>query len=236
MIELSIIIPCYNEGESIKTLFAKVLKVISIKDGVEIIFVNNGSTDNTQETLLALIKNSNYQFLKCVKVEINKGYGYGILQGLNAANGEILAWTHADLQTNPIDIIDAYNKYEILLKENKCIVKGNRKNRNFFDNFFTFGMSCFASLILCKKVWDINAQPKIFNRTFFYSLKNPPFDFSLDLFILYSAIKNNINIKSFPVLFEKRLFGQAKGGGTLKGKFKLIKRTLIYILKLKKNH
>jgi len=64
-------------------------------------------------------------------------------------------------------------------------------------------------------------------------LTNAPYDFSLDLYLLFVANKIKISINSFPVFFSNREFGVAKGGGTLKGKFKLIIRTIGYVNKLK---
>jgi hypothetical protein len=64
-------------------------------------------------------------------------------------------------------------------------------------------------------------------------LKKAPFDFSFDLYILFVANRNKISIESFPVFFSNREFGEAKGGGTLKGKMKLIMRTLRYIIELR---
>ena len=94
-------------------------------------------------------------------------------------------------------------------------------------------MSLISSLFLNQKLWDINAQPKIFHRDFMHHLKKAPYDFSLDLYVLFVANRIKISIKSFPVFFSNREFGEAKGGGTLKGKFKLIKRTIGYIFELR---
>jgi hypothetical protein len=47
------------------------------------------------------------------------------------------------------------------------------------------------------------------------------------------ANRIQLKVKSFPVIFSKREFGEAKGGGTLNGKLKLVKRTLSYIIELK---
>ena len=82
---------------------------------------------------------------------------------------------------------------------------------------------------------DINAQPKMFHRSFLGNLPNPPKDFSLDLYLLYQTRLNNLKVIEFPVSFEKRLYGKSKGGGTLTGKFRLIVRTFRYILKLRKD-
>ena len=67
------------------------------------------------------------------------------------------------------------------------------------------------------------------------NLKNAPHDFSLDLYVLFVANKLKIPIKNYPVFFSKRKFGIAKGGGSLKGKYKLIKRTFMYIIELRKD-
>lgn len=233
LINLSIVIPCYNESKSLSRLFLACLNACNGRNDIEFIFVNNGSQDETQIVLDQLLSQENYSFGKSVHVPTNLGYGYGILQGLAVAEGRILSWTHADLQTDPKDVVLAYELYKAELELNHCIVKGERKGRNPFDNVFTGGMSLISSLFLNQKLWDINAQPKIFHRDFMIHLKKAPYDFSLDLYVLFVANRIEISIKSFPVFFSNREFGEAKGGGTIKGKFKLIKRTIGYIIVLR---
>ncbi|MBT6170341.1 MAG: glycosyltransferase family 2 protein [Flavobacteriaceae bacterium] len=227
--KLSIIIPCYNEQSSINKLIDNCIETIN--EEVEILLVDNGSSDNTYKTLLNLNLPKN---IVIYRIEKNIGYGNGILFGLKKAKGEILSWTHADLQTDISDVIRGFNIYEKELNKKTCIVKGERKNRNIIDSFFTFSMGVYSSVLLGKWLYDINAQPKIFHKSFLKKFKNPPLDFSLDLYILYFFISKQIEIKTFPVFFKKRLFGKAKGGGTFKGKLRLIKRTLHYIHFLKK--
>jgi glycosyltransferase involved in cell wall biosynthesis len=214
-------------------LFLACLNASKGRKDIQFIFVNNGSQDETQIVLDQLLSQEIYAFGKSVHVPINKGYGFGILQGLAVAEGRILSWTHADLQTDPKDVVLAYELYKVELESNYCILKGERKGRNLFDNIFTGGMSMISSLILNQKLWDVNAQPKIFHREFMEHLKKAPYDFSLDLYVLFVANRIRISIKSFPVFFSNREFGEAKGGGTLKGKVKLIKRTLGYIIELR---
>lgn len=233
VINLSIIIPCYNESKSLPRLLNACYKACRDRCDVQFIFVNNGSSDDTQIVLDELLSQEKYSFGKSVLVPINKGYGFGILQGLSVADGTILSWTHADLQTDPKDVVIAYELFKFELELNLCIVKGVRKGRNIFDNFFSAGMSLISSLFLHQRLWDINAQPKIFHRDFMTNLKKAPFDFSLDLYFLFVANRIGISINSFPVFFSKREFGEAKGGGTLKGKSKLIKRTLSCMIELR---
>ena len=155
------------------------------------------------------------------------------MTGVNAAQGNYIGWCHADLQTEPIDILNAYTEYFNVIENELCVIKGLRKNRNFFDSMFTFGMSLFASIIFLKKINDINAQPKIFPKKFLNYLKEYPKDFSLDLYFLVMAKINDYRIINHDVIMKKRLYGQAKGGGNFKGKIKLIKRTFVYIIKLR---
>lgn len=231
--KLSIVIPCYNEEKNIPFIFETLNKIID--DNTEIILVNNGSTDGSQNVMQSVCNNSSS--FKICNVEVNQGYGYGILQGLDIATGDILAWTHADLQTDPADIITAYKKYYSNSFEDSFIVKGKRKNRRLMEAFFTFGMQIIAFLYLKVYMDDINAQPKMFTRSFYENfIKNKaPYDFSLDLFLLYTAKKNHYCIKTIPVFFNKRVYGEAKGGGSFKTRIKLIKRTFSYIKQLSKS-
>jgi len=232
MIDLSIIIPCFNEDENIVFLFEKIEKLLENNKSVEVIIVDNGSTDHTLQKIVnsRLFKEKKINFLK---IEKNIGYGHGIMAGVNIAKGNFIGWCHADLQTEPIDVVNAYTKNLNVIENESCVIKGLRKNRNFFDSMFTFGMSLFASIIFLKKINDINAQPKLFSKTFLKYLEEYPKDFSLDLYFLVMAKTNNYRVINHEVVMKKRLYGQAKGGGSLKGKIKLIKRTFIYIIKLR---
>ena len=80
---------------------------------------------------------------------------------------------------------------------------------------------------------DINAQPKMFHRVFLDKLKEYPTDFSLALYLLYQASFHQIPIIEYQVEFGERIHGESKGGGSLKGKWYLMRRTLRYSLKLK---
>ncbi len=228
-LKLSLIIPCYNESDNIKLLIDRISKIEYFID--EIILVNNGSTDTTGIIAEKLIYGkSNY---KLINIEINVGYGDGIMSGVREASGDIIAWTHADLQTDPQDVIDAFNAYVNYPDFKSSIIKGKRIKRNFFDFFFTYCMSLLSSFLLKVKVSDVNAQPKMFHRNFLNRLKNYPKDFSLDLYLLYIAKINHYKVYEHPVYFKKRMLGMSKGGGTILGKIYLIKNTINYILNLK---
>ena len=231
MPDLSIVIPCYNEAENIPLLIKSIDG--NYKPDTEIILVDNGSTDDTPAVLLEGLKSVSNALIRSVRVENNIGYGHGIMAGVHEARGEIIAWTHADMQTDPGDVIAAYENYINVERFEDSILKGKRIGRNPLDAFFTLGMSILSTLLLKVIITDVNAQPKVFHKSFLKKMNDAPDDFSLDLYLLYQAKINGYQILKYPVHFGKRLHGEAKGGGTLKGKWKLIKRTWSYMNELR---
>lgn len=229
--KLSIIIPSYNEINNLKILLKKANKILSENKDIEIIIVDNGSTDGSKNYLY-----NNKKFfprIKVVRVQKNIGYGFGIKYGLKFATGKIVSWTHADLQCEPNDILKSIHTYRKEIYNNNIIIKGKRTNRRILDNFFSICMAYFASVVFRKKFNDVNAQPKIFNRKFLKHLKKAPKDFSLDLFVLFMAKKKLYRILEYPVYYKKRLRGIAKGGDSFLGKLLLSIRTLKFIISLK---
>lgn len=225
---VSLIIPCYNEEGNIPTLFNAAQQLLESCPEMEIIFVNNGSRDQSSKVFEENHSRLNDERIKILNIVENRGYGNGILAGLELAKGEFIGWTHADLQT---DILDIINAYTILKSRNDVIlVKGSRIKRPFFDKIFSIGMSLYVYLILHKWVNEINAQPKLFRRTLFELIKGKaPLDFSLDLYFLLNASSYG-KIYEFPVDFGERLHGIAKGGsGNLSLKILQVKRSIKFI-------
>jgi len=197
---------------------------------VEVILVDNGSSDDTPQILFSLLPR--YEGIRSIRLEKNQGYGFGILAGLRASNGDILGWTHADMQTDPKDILNGLTNFEKYGSD--IFVKGCRYGRPFIDIIFTVSMSIFETLLLKKIFWDINAQPTMFSRIFFEQWDSPPEDFSLDLYAYFQAQRMGLKIYRFPVMFKKRAFGVSSWNINWTGKFKFILRTFKYSLKLKK--
>ena len=231
--DLSIVLPCYNEEGNIPLILERFREIIDGSEGIEVVLVDNGSTDDSRLVFKNELSNPVYGFARLVTVEKNRGYGFGIMSGVRDSKGEIIAWTHADMQTDPEDVRLLFKEYGEKIKQGRFYAKGRRIERNFFDTFFTWGMSFLSSLMLGIKIDDVNGQPKMFHRSFLEHLQDAPDDFSLDLYLMYKANELDLTLLTRPVSFAKRRHGEAKGGGTLKGKMKLIIRTFRYILKTK---
>lgn len=232
--QLSVVIPCYNEEKNIPHIVAKLKALMRDQphEHCEIILVDNGSTDGSAQVFASQLKGIE-ENIRMVKVDKNQGYGYGILYGLKHAKGDYLAWTHADLQTDPADVFKALDIY-LVAEEKPVLVKGYRRNRKLSETFFSWCMAVISSVVLKIRLTEINAQPKLFHRSFYEAIhSDAPLDFSLDLYFLFKARKQG-KIIDFPVFFLPRLYGEAKGGSgsSFKVRFRLIKRTLKYIFEL----
>ncbi len=228
--KLSIVVPCYNEAENIPLILSRFSSAIKRED-VEVVLVDNNSKDNTKQVLAEFLPR--YKFAKSV-FEPEAGYGSAVLAGLRSANGEYLGWTHADMQTDPADVIRALDIIEKAGNPENIYVKGSRRGRPLADSFFSLGMGIFETLYLGRMLFEVNAQPNIFHRNFFDKWQSPPKDFAFDLYALYLARVNELKLVRFPVFFPKRIHGESSWNTGLASKCKFIKRTIKFSRELKK--
>jgi|TARA_B100000530_G_scaffold332226_1_gene278225 glycosyltransferase involved in cell wall biosynthesis len=123
--DLSIVIPLYNESESIVELNSSINNVLSnSKINYEIIYIDDGSKDNSWDKILEISTNNSkiqgYKFLK------NYGKSMALSAGFSSAKGNIVITMDADLQDDPNEIIPLYN----LIYENDFdLVSGWKKKR-----------------------------------------------------------------------------------------------------------
>jgi glycosyltransferase involved in cell wall biosynthesis len=230
---LSLVIPCFNEAAGLPELIRRLTVLHFADNGIEVVLVDNGSSDESKNIIPAAAHQ--YSFISALRVENNQGYGYGILQGLAVAAGQYLGWTHADMQTDPLDALMAVSILKAHSSPEKLYLKGRRYARTLFDNLFTAGMSVLESSFFRAQLWDINAQPNIFHRSFYDGWINPPHDFSLDLYAYAGARLAGLEVVRFPVLFTPRLHGVSHWNFNWQAKIKFIRRTLAYSLQLRKN-
>ncbi|OGY96861.1 MAG: hypothetical protein A2122_03130, partial [Candidatus Liptonbacteria bacterium GWB1_49_6] len=212
--------------------FRKAFENHNACDWTELIIVDNNSKDDTARVLEGELHKSDYAFARTV-FEPSPGYGAAIKTGLRAARGEFLAWTHADLQTDPADVFRAFREAEKNVSDG-FIIKGKRVGRPFSQALFSSGMAVIASVILRKPLWEINAQPKLFRRRLLETVLNGPDDFSLDVYLLYRAKQSGYPINSIDVVFEKRLHGTSKWAFSFSSKVKTTIRTVRYLWALRK--
>jgi glycosyltransferase involved in cell wall biosynthesis len=228
--KLSLVIPCYNEEKNLPLLL-KHCGAVARMGEIEVVLVDNGSTDNSANVLRELLPD--YSGCRSIRIDVNQGYGFGILSGLRCAKGEILGWTHADMQTDPADTLKGLALFDA--HGPGIFVKGQRHGRALADVLFTIGMSIFETVLLAKPFWDINAQPTMFSRHFFESWDaDAPHDFSLDLYAYFMARKVGLSVHRFPVQFGKRAHGVSHWNINWAAKKKFIRRTINFSFELRR--
>ena len=229
-ISLSLVIPCFNEEGNVPELGGRASELLSRDSGAEVIFVNNGSSDSTGELLSGLSKGQTR--MRVVNIEKNRGYGFGIKKGLEATTGSIVGWTHADLQTDPLDALRGVQKVGELSE--RVFIKGVRTNRPLIDVMFTKGMSFFESALFRTRLRDINAQPTLFSRALLETILEGPDDFSLDLYAMVKASELGYKEVRFPVEFGPRFSGSSKWNTSTRARIRFIKRTIQFSFALAK--
>lgn len=140
MEKISVVVPCYNEEDVLELFNVEMEKIRKELKNVtlEVIYINDGSADNTLNILRELAKKDKNN--KYISFSKNFGKESGIYAGLKNATGDYVVVIDADLQHNPRTIIDMYN----ILKEKeydsvavrRVDRKGEKKIISFFSRMF----------------------------------------------------------------------------------------------------
>jgi len=232
---ISCVISCYNEEKNIPILLDQIEKN-NLNKKFEFIIVNNGSSDNSYMVL----EEAKEKFKDIIFININEdlGWGNGVMTGLKIASCDYVGWTHGDLQYDLNILNEVYNLLNDPQYQNESVlVKGRRKKRSFSEDFFTLTMSFIASIILCKKLYDINSQPNFFSRSILNLFKNTPKDLMLDLYLYYkvSTLKEK-KILRLAVTQKKRLHGSSSWKKNFFSNYYLSLKQLIGIFKIRINN
>jgi dolichol-phosphate mannosyltransferase len=123
--QISVIIPCYNEEAVIAETYKRLSAVVKkISHTCELVFVNDGSKDNTYNILSSLAANDS--MVKVLNFSRNFGHQCAVTAGLRNCNGDVAVIIDSDLQDPPEVILEML---DIMQKENANVVYGVRKHR-----------------------------------------------------------------------------------------------------------
>jgi len=205
---LSIIIPIYNEEGSIKELYKQIKIVLDqLSISYEIIVINDGSTDNSYQRIKEIAQNdSNFKIINFRK---NFGQTAAISAGIDMSKGEIIIPIDADLENKPKDIPILLNK----LNEGYDLVSGWRKDR-WKEEFFTRRLTSFiANLLISKivglKLHDYGCTMKAYKKDIIKSIK---FYGDMHRFIPAYAMWYGAKITEIYIDYEPRQYGKSKYG------------------------
>ena len=227
---LSVIISVYNEENNIVPLYQKLKKNLatlqkkSLFSQYEICFVNDGSTDATEEKIKAIAKKDTHT--KLISLRQNFGKSIALQTGFQYTRGDVIITLDADLQDDPDDIVNFINKID----EGYDLVSGWKINRH--DPLEKKVMSKIFNFITAKisgiPLHDFNCGFKAYRREVVESLYVYG---EFHRYIPLLALRNGFKIGEIPVTHHKRLSGKSKFGTEryLRGMFDAI--SAVFLLK-----
>lgn len=203
--EFSVVIPVFNEQDSLCILQIRLHKVMEeISAEYEIIYIDDGSEDSSKEILEQFKKN--YCRIQIISFRENRGQSTALFAGFKMAKGKWIITLDADLQNPPEEILTLLkfrNGYDFLT--------GIRENRA--DNFLRKSSSQVAKffrwLILNDDTKDIGCSLKMFKREIIEFL--PPFR-NFHRFFPFLVRTMGFKVREIPVKHEARRFGKSKYG------------------------
>jgi glycosyltransferase involved in cell wall biosynthesis len=206
-VDLSIVLPAYNEGQHIEQVVDALAGALaSTTISTEIIVVNNGSRDNTAAVLAAMT--GTRSTLRVVSLAENQGYGGGILSGLAVAEGKVLGWTDADGQIEPMGIVYVYNA---LVNANATVAKAVRRTRNesLFRRVQSRVFNMLFHALFGGNVTDINAKPKLMVRSAYQALHLTSTDFFIDAELMIKAVQRRLPVAEATIEWHRRAGGKS---------------------------
>ncbi len=206
--KLSVVMPAYNEVETIDEIVARVDEVPLEK---EIIIIDDGSTDGTREKLAAI--DERYQSVRVIYHEKNQGKGAALRTGFGAVTGDVVIVQDADLEYDPAE-------YPVLMKpiaEGKAdVVLGSRflggPHRVLFywhsvgNHFLTTLSNMFTNLNLT----DMETCYKMFRAEVLQQITIRSFDFAFEPEFTAKVARKGFRVWEVPISYSGRTYEEGK--------------------------
>lgn len=212
--KLSIIIPVFNESKTIGEILEKVLAAKSLHMDKEIIVVNDASNDGTDKIL-----EKYHDKIKYLKNDVNRGKGFSIRRGIEAANGNVILIQDADLEYDP-------QEYDLLLKpicEAKAkVVYGSRftgaHNNLFFTHFLANKCITFLiDLLFNTTLSDVEVGYKVITKSIIDRIELSEDRFGFEIEVTAKILKLGEKIFEIPITYTGRDYEEGKKIGLTDG-------------------
>lgn len=206
--KVSLAFPFYNEEANAKAAVEGLYSAFS-NSGLdfELVLVDNGSSDKTGEILNSFAKK--HRQVKTVRVPVNQGYGYGIIQGMNAGTGDYIGFSDGDNQIPPEDLVSVCKS---AVKNKDDVAKSLRTRRydGIKRKLISAGMNSLFSLLFLHRIRDMNGKPKLMRKSCFRELNITSKDWFIDAEVILKSLQKGYKIGEYPIEFRKRERGQSK--------------------------
>ena len=205
--KISVVIPVFNEEESIKELYRQISAALKNQKKYEIIFINDGSSDKSEKAIIDLSNED--KTVKLISFYRNFGKSAALSEGFKYASGEIIITMDADLQDDPNEISNLINK----LNEGYDLVSGWKQKRydpwtkTFPSKIFNFVTRVLTGV----KIHDFNCGLKAYRSSVIKSIE--VFG-GRHRYIPALAGQMNFSVSEIVVNHRPRIYGETKYGGS----------------------
>ena len=205
--KISVIIPVYNEVESINELYNQLTKALEDYIPYEIIFIDDGSSDDSAEIIKKICELNSSTNL--IQFQRNYGKSAALAEGFKYANGNYIVTMDADLQDDPSEIKNLVNK----LEEGFDLVSGWKKNRKdplskrLPSKLFNFVTRLFTGV----HIHDFNCGLKIYRKAVVKTLELYG---GRHRYIPAMAGQKKFKVTEIIVNHRPRIYGETKYGGS----------------------
>jgi len=208
--ELSVVVPVHNEAENLEPLLAEIAQALAGQCDYEVIYVDDGSTDDTFNRLIDL--RSRFTRLRVLRHRRGCGQSTALASGVRAARGACIATLDGDGQNDPADIPRLWEALTLLQRETpKAMVAGYRKSRKDtgWRKFSSRIANAVRGGLLKDHTPDTGCGLKLFSRELFLNL--PYFD-HMHRFLPALTQRAGGKVISVEVNHRPRLRGVSKYG------------------------
>ena len=204
MDNISLIIPLYNEENRIKKNLSFIQNFLK-KKNIEVIFVNDGSSDNSEKIIKKFISKNNKKFIKYLSYKQNVGKGYAIKKGVLSSKKKWILICDLDMSVQPSQI-DIWYKKKYILKKNEAYFASRKHTLSKIKTSFVrkllgviFNLIIFSLFGI--RIKDTQCGFKLFHKDYAKSVfrKISSYRFSFDVELVLLLKEKNIKIKELPV-------------------------------------
>lgn len=221
--EVTVVIPVYNEQ---KTVTEVIDRVLALPISLEVIVVDDGSSDGTRD---ALAQYNDHPRVRVLLHEINQGKGAALRTGIARAQGDYVVIQDADLEYDPSNILSVLKPLQAGLTEaayGSRYLLQTKQDRSFIHRLGNWGLTTFSNLLARQSLTDMETCYKAFRRELIQSIHIEENRFGFEPEITAKLARSHTQICEVPISYHPRSWKEGKKIG-----IKDLLRTLYCIVK-----